>query len=96
MKRSRPGLRAVEQNRRTTMRLLPQRKFMSGNMYVIENVECIHETEKALLVEVGNSEHWIAKSMLHPTNAVKRKGDTGTLVLQRFVGQARFGKIESK
>jgi len=48
-----------------------------------EGVECIRETDRALLVRLEDGdEHWIPKSVIHDDSEVYELGGEGTLVVQ--------------
>jgi len=49
-----------------------------------EDVNCIKETEKALLVEIEGEEVWVPKSVVHDDSEVYAEDDQGTLVVKRW------------
>jgi hypothetical protein len=58
--------------------------------FVIENAECIAETDLAILVEAPDLEEdtWVPKSQVKDESDVKEKGDSGDLcVSQWFAGE---------
>lgn len=48
------------------------------------DVECIAETDKALLVRLGDEEHWVPKSVVHDDSEIFAKGDVGELVVMEW------------
>lgn len=55
----------------------------------ILDVQCLGESSKAILVAVNGSEHWIPKSQLHDDSEVYAKGDTGKLVMSKWIAKQR-------
>ena len=55
----------------------------------IEDVTCIAETAKAILVEGPNIEGqvWIPSSQVHDDSEVYKKEHTGTLVVTDFIAE---------
>ena len=51
----------------------------------LDNVFVVRESEKALLCNIENEEVWIPKSMLLDGSDVGEDGDTGTLVIPRWL-----------
>jgi hypothetical protein len=51
----------------------------------IPNAHALGETAKALRCDFGdNADHWIPKSQIAPGSEVKRRGDRGRLVVQKW------------
>jgi hypothetical protein len=55
----------------------------------IDCVECIASTPKALLCEWDTYQFWVPKSQLRTGNEIKTKGDTGTLVIPRWLAKEK-------
>lgn len=55
----------------------------------LNDVRCIRETDKALLVLVEGVEEWIPKSQVHDDSEVFREGDEGTLVVSAWIAGER-------
>ena len=55
----------------------------------ISGVEVMHETDKALLCEIQGEEVWIPKSQLGDESEVKQGGDSGTLVVTRWLAEQK-------
>jgi hypothetical protein len=54
-----------------------------------DEVEVKHVTEKAMLLKFPDGEeHWIPKSQIEETS-VDEKGDTGTVVLKKWICEQR-------
>lgn len=50
----------------------------------VEDVECVRETEKAILVKVDDESRWVPISQVHPQSAVKHPGDKGTITISEW------------
>lgn len=48
------------------------------------DVECIAETDKAILVRLGDEEHWVPKSVVLDESEVFEKGGIGALVVEEW------------
>lgn len=55
----------------------------------IANVECTSETERAILVMIEGTEHWVPKSQLHDDSEVYSKRDCGKLVMSKWIAKQR-------
>lgn len=55
----------------------------------IKNVECIRDTPRAILVVVNGEEHWIPQTQVHADSEVYSRGDTGKLVMSKWIAAQR-------
>lgn len=56
----------------------------------ITPVECIRNTDKAILVVLSNGdEHWVPQSHVHDDSEVYRRGDQGKLVISKWIARQR-------
>ena len=53
----------------------------------IEDVVCLRETAKAILVEIDGDEVWIPKSVIHDDSEVSAGGDEGDLVVAQWFAE---------
>lgn len=53
----------------------------------IDDVECIRQTDKAILVLIDGEEKWIPQSVIHDDSEVWKKGDEGELVVQGWFAE---------
>ena len=63
-----------------------------GRKHVLfEGAECIRETEKGILVRLPDhdEEVWLAKSQLHDDSDVYSHGDTGNLIVSRWMAEQK-------
>lgn len=72
--------------------LLPDQELCEpaeGGNASISNVTCVHETAKALICKIGgtNVTRPIPKSQLRRASEVQKKGDTGTLIVSKWLGK---------
>ena len=57
---------------------------------LIENAICIRETDKAILVAVENTQHWIPKSQInYDESEVTKLGDEGYLVVASWIAKEK-------
>jgi hypothetical protein len=58
---------------------------------LIENVECVQEYEKAVVVVVDEDyeEHSIPKSQLHRYSDIQGLGDSGNLIITKWIAEKR-------
>lgn len=57
---------------------------------VINRCECLHETDKALLVDVGEPDGvWVPKSQIHDDSEVYENGGTGKLVVSKWIAEQK-------
>ncbi len=47
----------------------------------IDDVKCVHETVKAILVEIDGDQVWIPQSQVDEDSEVWSSGDEGTLIV---------------
>ena len=55
----------------------------------IEDVRCIKETDKAILVDVEGEEVWIPKSQVHDDSEVWKADQEGELVVSSWFARKR-------
>ncbi len=53
----------------------------------IEDVTCIRDTDKAILVAVEGEEVWVPRSVVDDTSEVQKKGDKGELTVAEWFAQ---------
>ena len=53
----------------------------------IDNVECIRQTEKALLCRIGKREVWIPQSQVHDDSEVYANGHRGKLTVTAWFAE---------
>ena len=49
-----------------------------------DDVECVKETEKAILVDIEGDEYWIPKSQVDDDSEVYEEDTEGTLVISEW------------
>jgi hypothetical protein len=49
--------------------------------------KAIHQTEKAVLVEIDDEKHWIPQNQIHDDSEVWKKGDVGELVITQWIAE---------
>jgi len=54
-----------------------------------DDVECIHETDDAILVVVEGDEYWIPQSQIDDDSEVWKNGDEGTLVITEWIAEKK-------
>jgi len=54
-----------------------------------DDVACVADTVAAVLVELDGEDVWIPRSQLHDDNEVNAKGDTGKLVMTRWIAEQK-------
>lgn len=88
MKPRRMGLANTVAAENLTAKILPCKIWHSGTrndgMTVIENVQCIHETPRAILVVINPKEVWIPRAVLRSDSQVLHAGDVGNLAIERY------------
>ena len=52
--------------------------------YSLPEGMCVHETERAILFRWGFREEWFPKSIIHHSSGVRKKKDTGALVVAHW------------
>ena len=62
---------------------------------LFENAECSGESENAIYVvfEEDHEEHCIPKSQIHKDSDIREYGDTGNLIITRWIAEKR-GLVE--
>ena len=55
----------------------------------IDNAYCKAESEAAVLVTIEGEDFWIPKSQLHDDSEVYRKGDSGTLIITKWIAKQK-------
>lgn len=63
------------------------KSYVGSTQWVsFDQIECIKETEKALLcIFPDGRSHWMPKSQMHRDSAVQHLGDTGTLICSQWI-----------
>lgn len=56
---------------------------------VVGPVECIRETNNALLIYASTGEHWIPRSQLHHDSDVYKRGHTGNITVSKWIAKER-------
>jgi hypothetical protein len=57
---------------------------------VVEAVECIRNTDKAILVVLVNGEeHWVPQSHIHEDSEVFKRDDKGKLIITKWIAHQR-------
>lgn len=59
----------------------------SADAVYVDDVVCMRETAKAVLVDLAGDEVWIPKSVLHDDSEVTGEGDSGRLAVRRWWGE---------
>jgi len=59
------------------------------NVVRIEGVECLRETDKAILVDIEGDEHWIPISQVDDDSEVYSRGDIGDLVISEWIAKQK-------
>jgi coenzyme F420-reducing hydrogenase beta subunit len=60
------------------------------DVVAIEDVECIHATDKAIRVRLPDGdEHWIPQSQVDEDSEVWKQGDEGKLVITAWIAAQR-------
>lgn len=49
----------------------------------------IIETDRAILVDVGDDEQWIPKSQIHDDSEVYESGNAGTLIVSEWIAKQK-------
>jgi hypothetical protein len=57
---------------------------MPRPIVVVEDVECLKETDKALLCVINGKERWVPKSVVDDDSEVYGVGDEGKLVIHEW------------
>lgn len=64
-----------------------------GDNVIIDEAQCLRETEKAILVVLGEeedrAEHWIPKSQIHDDSEVFEEGGDGNLIITKWIACER-------
>lgn len=55
----------------------------------LDDVECIKETDAALLCVIDGDEVWIPKSQVHEDSEVRQEGSSGTLVITEWIAREK-------
>ncbi|OHD23869.1 MAG: hypothetical protein A2Y38_17420 [Spirochaetes bacterium GWB1_59_5] len=55
----------------------------------IEDVTVIKQTDKALLVDVDGTQHWIPQSQIHDNSEVYKAGTEGILIITDWIAKQR-------
>lgn len=54
-----------------------------------EDVECIAQSDLAILVIIEGDEYWIPQSQVDDDSEVWKKGDEGTLVITQYIAEKK-------
>lgn len=54
-----------------------------------EDVECIAQSDLAVLVIIEGDEYWIPQSHIDDDSEVWKKGDEGTLVITQYIAEKK-------
>lgn len=57
-------------------------RFDTDETHLMGDGRCIRESEKAILVRIGDKETWIPKSVVHDDSEVWKKDDDGKIVVK--------------
>ena len=60
-----------------------------GGTVSFDGVECIKETDAALLCVIDDDEVWIPKSQIHDDSEVCEEGSSGTLVITEWIAREK-------
>lgn len=52
-------------------------------------VECLRDTNSAILVFFNGEEHWIPQSQIHEDSEVWKRGDKGKLIITKWIAKKR-------
>jgi hypothetical protein len=56
---------------------------------VVPGVECVRDGDRAILVVIDGTEHWIPQSQIHGDSDVWKRGDKGKLIITKWIGAKR-------
>lgn len=56
---------------------------------LLEDVECIRETDAALLCVIDGAEHWLPRSQLHDQSEIQREGDSGSITITAWLAETK-------
>lgn len=51
--------------------------------------KCIQETPNAILVDRNGGQAWVPKSQIHDASQVKKLGQMGTLIINKWLAQKK-------
>lgn len=60
---------------------------MTEDLARFDDVTVKHETDKAVLCEIGGEEHWVPKSVIDDDSEVYKGGTSGELVVKWWWAQ---------
>ena len=63
---------------------------MKVDNVVIRTAECVGETPKAIKVKTAYGEAWIPRSCISSRSEVFNEGDSGLLVLSKFIADRKL------
>lgn len=64
-------------------------KAMKELPHEIENVVCLQESAKAILVQIGEEEMWLPKSQIDESSEVTGDGDSGALRISKWIARTK-------
>lgn len=50
-----------------------------------DDIECMVDTDAAILVEIEGEDYWIPKSQIHDDSEVYKRDTSGTLVISEWI-----------
>jgi hypothetical protein len=56
---------------------------------LVEDVQVLSESPRALLVYLGGKEHWIPKSQIHDDSEVYERGQHGAMIITKWIAKER-------
>jgi hypothetical protein len=62
-------------------------RTFNDDVEYLEDVLCIHETAKALLVKVDDKQLWVPKSVIKGLSEIRKKGDEGVLIVAQWFAE---------
>lgn len=60
-----------------------------GEDVEIEDVICLADTDKAILVEIDGTQTWIPQSQVSENSEVWKKGDSGILIITEWIAKQK-------
>lgn len=62
---------------------------MSDGKVEFEGIKCTGETEKAILVKIEGTRHWIPKNQVDDDSDVYKTGTDGTLIISEWIAKEK-------
>ena len=60
-----------------------------GETVEFEDVTALRESDLAICVRIDGEQHWIPQSQIHDDSEVWKSGQTGTLVITRWLAEQK-------